>query len=113
MVFVDVLPDFLSLTRACILIETEMNAAIHARIIDVLGDVTEGAIGECHAGNARTGKDDGIAVLAEDVLGYAPRRVARGGMSGWVSRKTRGGDEWHKRRIRLRLIVAVHVARVN
>jgi hypothetical protein len=69
-VLVNVLADTLSLTGARFLIESKMDPAIHARVVDVLDDPLEGGVLQDHARHGDVRERDVVTGGAVKPLEY-------------------------------------------
>src|SRR5215216_6432295 len=92
----DVRPHLLSELPARLLIEAEMNAAVHARVIDVLRDLPEAAVLKHDAGNCRIVERDEVMACAEQTLEHFTRSTARAAVRRSVAREARRDHERHE-----------------
>ena len=91
-VLVDVGAHTASQVAAGLLIEAEVDAAVDARIVDVVGHLRERGVVERHLRNARVRQGDVVTAAAEDLLGYRAPRIARRRVRRRIARKARRGD---------------------
>jgi hypothetical protein len=71
------------------LIETEVDAPGHARIVDVVGDLLEGVVVERQAENGGVRQRDVERKATEQGFGHGPGSVARGRVRRSIARKAR------------------------
>src|SRR6266566_815730 len=89
-VVVDVGADAASHEGARLLIEAEVDPAVDARIVDVVGHLRELGVVEGHVRNARVRQRDVMAFVAKYPTGYRARRVAPRRVGRRIARETGG-----------------------
>ena len=70
----EVIGDIASLMRASLLFEAEMDAAVNARIVNVVADLLPVGVVEDHARQPGTGQGNGEVLLAEGPLDHGACR---------------------------------------
>jgi hypothetical protein len=89
------------------LVEPEVNAAVDSRIVDVRSHFLQGGVFEPYFRQLWMRHHQRVSARAEGVLQYFTRGVTQRRVAGWVSRKTRRGNQRHECGIRRGSIVAV------
>src|SRR4051794_3395854 len=105
--------DLASEPGAGFLVEAEVDAAIDARVVDVVRDLAQVAVLERHPGERRIVEHDEMMAPAKGAFEHLARRGARAAMRRGVARKARRGHERFEVRIAARERIAVGVARAN
>src|SRR5262245_17272940 len=104
---VDILADQATLLGTCVLVETEVNTAIYACVVDVIRDLPEAGVVEVYVRYSRTPQIDRLAPASVDALENLACRIAQGGVCRRIARKTRRDDEWRKRGVAVSFWIAV------
>ena len=75
--------------RARFLVEAEVNSTVDARVVDVAGDLPEGAVLERDASDRRIAERDEMMARAEHALEHLTSRATRASMRRCVAREAR------------------------
>src|SRR4051812_44344298 len=112
-VFEYVLPNITSDLAAGLLIEAEVDAAIDARIADIVGDLAERGVVEGQARNGGIGHGDAMAIVLVDPPEHLGGAVACASVVGRVARETGRDHVRLERRVALGLRIPINTALEN